>query len=211
MSLINDALKKAREAQLSAPAPPASEPHFRPADPEQPARYGLGIAVPVALCLVALGSLALVWRVSRQPSGDQVPRVEAKTPATPAAADAAPPAQLPATAQAAMPADQLVAKAEHNSTAPATNVAGISAPIAGVTAVATVTPATNTAPGAVVPARPPPKLQGIVFNPRRPSALIDGKTLFVGDRLGAFRVAAISHDTVTLAGTGVTNVLSLSD
>jgi hypothetical protein len=63
---------------------------------------------------------------------------------------------------------------------------------------------------------PPPKpaplrLQAIIFNPRRPSAMISGKTLFVGDKLGDLRVVAINRESATLAGAGQTNVLSLSE
>jgi hypothetical protein len=55
------------------------------------------------------------------------------------------------------------------------------------------------------------KLQGVVYNPRRPSAVISGKTLFIGDRIRDFRVVAISQESVTLTGAGQTNVLSLAD
>jgi len=60
------------------------------------------------------------------------------------------------------------------------------------------------------PAKPAPlKLQAIVFNPSRPSAIINGRTLFIGDKMGALRVVAIGEDTATLAGSGLTNVLTL--
>jgi hypothetical protein len=61
---------------------------------------------------------------------------------------------------------------------------------------------------------PPPKpaplrLQAVVFNPRQPSAIISGKTLFIGDKLGDSRVVAIDRGSATLVGAGKTNVLSL--
>ncbi|HUA68646.1 MAG TPA: hypothetical protein VMA13_08865, partial [Candidatus Saccharimonadales bacterium] len=41
---------------------------------------------------------------------------------------------------------------------------------------------------AVVPMKAPePKLQGILFDPRRPCAIVDGNTVFVGDQVGEFR------------------------
>jgi len=55
------------------------------------------------------------------------------------------------------------------------------------------------------------KLQGIVFNPQRPSALVNGRTVFIGDRVREMRVVAISMATLTLSGAGQTNVLSLAD
>jgi MSHA biogenesis protein MshK len=57
----------------------------------------------------------------------------------------------------------------------------------------------------------PLRLQAIVFNPKRPSALISGKTLFLGDKLGDARVVAIDRESATLVGGGRTNVLSLPE
>jgi len=74
---------------------------------------------------------------------------------------------------------------------------------------------TNPPPGSnmvvVVPPKPPePKLQGILLAASRPCAIVNGKTVFVGDRLDEFRVAAISKNSVTLQSETETNVLSLS-
>lgn len=55
-----------------------------------------------------------------------------------------------------------------------------------------------------------PKLQGILFVAARPCAILSGKTVFVGDQINEFRVAAISINSVTLQGKTTTNVLSLS-
>jgi hypothetical protein len=64
---------------------------------------------------------------------------------------------------------------------------------------------------AMVPPKPPePKLQGILFAAPRPCAIVSGKTVFVGDQINEFRVAAISKDSVTLQSEMATNVLSLS-
>ena len=48
------------------------------------------------------------------------------------------------------------------------------------------------------PPPPEPKLQGIVYAATRPWAIVDGQTVHVGDRLGEFRVKAISPRNVTL-------------
>jgi len=81
---------------------------------------------------------------------------------------------------------------------------------AAVPAIVTNTPPdSNTV--AVIPPKPPaPKLQGILFSATRPCAIVSGKTVFVGDRMGEFRVAAILKDSVTLESDTETNVLSLS-
>jgi hypothetical protein len=71
--------------------------------------------------------------------------------------------------------------------------------------------ATNTAPPAEpAPPKPAPlKLQAILYNRAHPSAQISGKTLFIGDRIGAFRLVAVDTESATLVGGGQTNVLSL--
>ena len=65
---------------------------------------------------------------------------------------------------------------------------------------------------APTPPKPAPlRLQAIIFNPKRPLAMISGKTLFIGDKLGDLRVVAISKESAILAGAGQTNVLTLSE
>ncbi len=75
--------------------------------------------------------------------------------------------------------------------------------------VSTNTPSGSNAIAAVPPPPPEPKLQGILFDPTRPCAIVDGATVFVGDRVGEFRVTAISKDKVTLRSGTQTKVLSL--
>ena len=74
--------------------------------------------------------------------------------------------------------------------------------------------ATNTPiAGSLTPEQPPPapaRLQAIFFDPTRPSAMIGGESLYVGDSLGNFRVAAITRTTVILVSPTRTNVLTLS-
>ncbi len=65
MSLINDALKRAREAQQQARPTLLPGPQLRPVEPAQQARHGLGLLLPVALGVVALFGLFLVWRQRR--------------------------------------------------------------------------------------------------------------------------------------------------
>jgi len=64
------------------------------------------------------------------------------------------------------------------------------------------TPAPTPAP-ATPPAPPPePKLQGIVYATTRPWAIVDNKTVHVGDQLGEYRVKDISPQSVTLEKAG---------
>ena len=55
-----------------------------------------------------------------------------------------------------------------------------------------------TAPPPPPPPPPEPKLQGIVCAATGAWAIVDGRTVLVGDRLGEYRVKAISQRNVTL-------------
>jgi hypothetical protein len=47
--------------------------------------------------------------------------------------------------------------------------------------------------------RPDFRLQGIMFHPTRPSAIINNRSVFVGDRVDRYKVTAISRTQATLA------------
>jgi hypothetical protein len=56
-----------------------------------------------------------------------------------------------------------------------------------------------------------PKLQGIVFNPTRPTAFLNGKSVAVGGRGGEFTVLAITKQIVTVERFGQTNALTMEE
>jgi hypothetical protein len=56
-----------------------------------------------------------------------------------------------------------------------------------------------------------PKLQGIVFNPTRPTAFLNGKSVVVGGRVGEFTVLAITKQIVTVERFGQTNALTMEE
>jgi len=210
MSLINDALRRAKEAQKDAPLPTSRDLPFRPVEPAlQRARRGLGLLLPVALTAVALLSLLVVWQWTRLRGAATPTEVQARTTRVPLAT-------TPASALAAQPAPV------QEPASPPSPVSGAAATVAPDAASApTYEPladiqeseATN-APAMTAPMPPTPaplRLQAIIFSPRRPSAMISGKTLFIGDKLGDLRVVAISKESAILAGAGQTNVLTLSE
>ena len=222
MSLINDALKRAKEVQEQSAPPPVSNLQFRPIEPAEYTRQSLGLMLPAALAVVALLVLffALQWtqrKVSKPPM-----EVKARTAMTAATATAPQPAlipvaQVPATA---VPTAQPIAVAPTAPTAPQAAdspdvIEAVAAPLAAYppavvaqdSGVANTTAATQALP----PKPKLPKLQAIVFSPARPSVMISGKTLFIGDKLNGFRVTAIDQESATLVGGGQTNVLSLSE
>jgi hypothetical protein len=226
MSLINDALKRAREAQQQLPSPLSPGPQLRPIEPAQQARHGLGLLVPVGLGVIALLGLFLVWQAAQgrgsiQVSAPKVPAA-AKTGShpmpPPAPAQAAPssaasiqaPEPTPVAAQSPPPQPiPPVPAVTSSNTATATTLVAPATPAPA----ALETAATNT-PALTEPVTPPPaplKLQAIVFNPPQPSAIINGKTVFVGDYIREFQVLAISQTSATLADGGHTNVLRLPD
>lgn len=191
MSLVNDALKRAKQAQSENP-PPTPPLQFRPVDPahENTARSPLLLVglVLAFLLVVTLGGAA-IWYVMQKQNSNL--RVEARPAESGAKGETAPAEPVLPTAPSNPPlamAPILIDLGQHD-----TNTAIVSAP------------------ADVLPPPPPLKLQGIFFNPRSPSAVVNGRTVYVGDRVNGFRVLAIKPDAVWLANGVATNVLSLSD
>jgi len=212
MSLINDALKRARQAQQQVPPPLSPGLQFRPVEPVQQPKRGAGLILPVALAAGALLVFFLVWHWLQNIG--PTPEAQAKS--------------QPALAPSRAPTGQNVSSAARDvhALAIAPHIAPAPAPVMGTPKAAATTapaslpapvdiaqPITTTNPPAVIEAaapKPAPlRLQGIVFQPAHPSAMISGKTLFIGDKLGELRVAAIGPQSATLIGSGQTNVLTL--
>jgi hypothetical protein len=189
MSLINDALKRAQQTQAQNP-PPTPPLEFRPAEANSPgSRRSALLLVGLALVVLLLVGLTgtLIWYVSQT---------------------AAP--NLHVTARTASP----TTLATPTNVAPAVETELESAPAAPPQFEHPEEPNTNRVPvraeaGEVGPA-PGLKLQGIAFNPHQPSAIINGRTLNLGDHVDGFRLIGISPVAVTLVSATETNVLSLS-
>jgi hypothetical protein len=184
------------------------------------------LLVPFGLVGIALLLLALVWERAQQRrlngelansrqivASETVRATPAVAPVTPpvsatAPVSAAPVVPSPKTAGPVTPSPTVAPVQPKPGNTPEPAVAA--APVV-TTQTASEPPATNSAPVPVVqPPKPILKLQSILFGSTKPSAMINGKPLFLGDRIGQFRVTAISEDSVTLVGAGQTNVLSLS-
>ena len=210
MSLINDALRRAKDAQQQTPPLPAPDLPFRPVDPAQAAsRRSFSLLLPAALTIAALFLLIFVWEWTRAGGAATHSEVNARTAraphaTTPASTLATQPAPVQEPVSPPSPATDAAAPVATDDTTAATN-----APVAD----AQDSEGTNTT--AMTPPAPPKpaplRLQAIIFTPRRPSAMISGRTLFIGDKLGDLRVVAIDKDSATLAGAGQTNILSLPE
>lgn len=183
MSLINDALKRAKEAQRKE-TPPGGSP-MRPVE-AKPAERDFSLILPVVIVLLVVTAIVFI--------GLAVTRQAATNPAKKnAAAPAITPAQTPT---------QTVAIA----VVPATNP-----PPAALPAPATSAPpaeVTNPAP-IKAEAPKPTRLQGISFDPVLSWAVINGETVYVGDFVNGMQVTEISRKSVTLVGNGHTNILVL--
>jgi len=202
MSLINDALKRAREAQDQAPPPPPSSLEFRPVDPAQLVKHGPSLTLIVTACIALILGGLLTWQwLSKSAANHSVvaktapPEQSAPPPATTPALPAPPPVSAPSPAVEAKTIASTATPVSEGSTSSIPAIQE-SAPVS----VAASEPAPKPAP---------PRLQAIVFRRTRPSAIISGKTVFIGDKFGEWRVVAISQESATLVGGGQTNVLIL--
>jgi len=200
MSLINDALKRATQAQpATAPAPQPDAP-MQPVQQCRPA--GLPVYfTPVLLFIVSGACWFLVkgWDARRQAGIYPAPiTVHAREVSTPSATTE--PGLAPSETEYPIPAGRQFAL--NDEPTPSTSA---SAPAA------TADNATATAPPAIQePAAGPAfKLQGIFYRPSNPSAVVNSKTVYIGDLILNGKVKAIDRQTVTIDVAGSTQVLTL--
>lgn len=204
MSLINEALKRAKQVQAQPAVPTAADPALQPAiyTASSLTRANWLIAAGgVVILLIAAWFLSLWWRGTN---------LQAKTPTPVSVAAQAKPVAAPATHTALAPiqpaastvpapthptnAVEIVKRADETAApAPvATNAATVLSHTSGP--VPTTAPAPATAqktnetlpqPLPVVSASPMPemKVQGIFYRAAKSSALVNGQTVFVGSTL----------------------------
>ena len=193
MSLINDALKRAKQAQQENP--PTTPPlEFRPVEPSQKEnRSTTLLVVGLTLVITMILGLAgvLVWFVSQS---KQTPlAVAARVADAPLAP--LPQKAPPETAPVIKPTPTITSKPDsyiENPEEPNTNGVPVGAAIVDTIKL------------------PALKLQGIFFSPSNPSADVNGKTVYLGDRVNGFRLLAVSPVSATFGSATETNVLSLS-
>lgn len=219
MSLVNDALRRAKEAQRQAPPPPSPQMQFRPVEPGQHPRTNLGLIVSAAVAVVALLALLFIWewaqrrtatgsreaRALTPPAVQRIIAPQTATPPTPpseaVAAAAQPSAPLQPSLQSSSDTDVARPLAVPEPTKP-------SSPPVAKRRENDISKSVAVAPPPA-PKWPPLKLQAIVFDPKRPSVLINGATLFVGEKLGELQVVAIDRESATLVCAGGTNILTM--
>lgn len=210
MSLINDALKRARTTPAPAPAASADAAMIPVAAPvttvPKTNRTPVGLIAGMVLCAGVAGWFFFKWReasTASQPTSQStaLASVEKPKPAT-QLAPAAPPVSKPiAQEPAAAPAQTKPAIA---AAAPVAAPAVTAKPVSGPSvqpAASTSAPAPAVAASAPAPL-PELKLQAIVFRMKNPSALINGRHVEVGDDVSGVRIAEIQRTTVFIEWQG---------
>lgn len=207
MSLINDAIKRASEAQTNAENIPSPEFKFRGVEPgekrPQPKSW-------IWLCAIAVGVIvcaAILWRSTRAQKNEDLNSQPATGKATHPDNGTM---KVHAREENPLPGGPLVA------TKP---VEAVQTERVAVVAVSGTSiqeipkpDGTNGAAASSDRTKPAaPKLQAVVYNPANPSAIISGKTVFAGDRFGEWRVLKVTQDSATLVKPGETNILKLGE
>jgi hypothetical protein len=227
MSLINDALKRAKQAQQRRTPSVVSDPPLEPVVHAASAPWANVWALTAAAIVTLLLScwfIGLWWRTSRQVvSGQTSTRAttervvsEPKTKAAEARTPALDPTNAPSkTSITESPSVTAVASIAALSSAISTNKASASS----------VTNANAPTSGGQIPelaknnaALEPVsseqlasqfKLQGIFYRTSKASAVINGQTLFAGDEIDGAKVVSIERSGVRLLMSGRTNLLKL--
>jgi hypothetical protein len=182
MSLINDALKRASQSDRNRPRQAAPVAPLRPAADQKLFPLALALAAGIVLALTAAGWLFWQWWHASHPS--------AFAKAASIAAIAPKPEPPPAVTEMT-PAPSL----------PTPDPAGMTAPASVVVAVAPpVKPVEGAWPGEL-------KLMAIFFSKSNPLAMINGKTVGVGELIDGIRIAKIERDQVSVEWNGQVKVL----
>jgi len=225
MSLINDALKRARQSQQRDK--PVAPPSFPPAEASAVPPRGSGLLIPLLLgmaALIGVGLIAFAVRSGGRSSNQAASNTRVETQLSPPPSVVPTPqaaTQLPASQTALSPivatAAPHVSPAASTITPPPPATVQAAPPALVPTVVSPSNPLADTAPppkATTAPAAPAPslpKLQGIAYRPDQPAALLDGKTVFVGSKSGEYRVVAIEPQRVIVVQAGRTNILSLAE
>ena len=195
MSLINDALKRA--TQTPGASKPAAEMETTMKPAPQPRTVGLPVYfMPVLLFIISGACLFLVkgWDARRQNAASTQPVI----------VQARALHDVPSGEGGELPVPENRQFALNDAPTP-------SVPPTTTATAAAVTPA-ESAPASAMPdtaQAPTFRLQGIFYRPAKPSAVVNSKTVFIGDRIANAKVTAIDHQSVTLDLADEIKVLTL--
>lgn len=203
MSLINDALKRATQAQPSATPAREPEKEMEPAPPHR--AVGIpGYFTPVLLFVVcgACWFLAKGWDGSRQTDLARLITPEPIVAQAREIQEDLPPSE---SAELPIPANRQFALND----APTPNEIAQQQPVQVAETARVKDSSVLTVSARELPSATRFKLQGIFYRPSSPSAVINAKTVFVGDIVADAKVKAIDQSSVTLDLGSETKVLTL--
>jgi hypothetical protein len=221
MSLINDALKRARQVQTQAGTTPAAETPLQPVVHPLPSRESaawLPRAAAVIILMGGLWSLGLWWRGAQTTAAPAPPRDEAAESAKAAAEIAA---AFSAKAASAVPSRTAPPPVPHHQPAMAEErvaqpaaprrIAAAPTPVSVPTERASRPEALNTDTQPAVASSPVAafKLQGIFYRLSNASVLINNQTLYLGDEIDGAKLVGIERSSVRILLAGKTHVLKL--
>ena len=221
MSLINDALKRANQAaRQKNDSSPQAGPSMQPVDHPGHAPQGRSNVVAILLMIVTglAGLFFVLWWNTRPPG----PAVASRLPERPEMVAPAPVSSSPVIS-ADVSADSRRPRIQINTNIvvrelPATLVSSkATEPIPAAIAPATTIPAPTPSTGDVIAAEPPTppasfpavKLQGIFFRLKNPEAMVNGKTVRVGESVLGAKVTRIDRREVVVEWNGQSKTLSL--
>ncbi len=191
MSLVNDALKRAKDAHDRQAAPPLrSAPlHTLPSAPASAGSRRFWIVLPILAAIAIAGGIGCWLEFSNRPTS-------VTTQAEPAQQN--PIFVKPTKTPLPPPAPNITeTKTELTSPPPPTPAPEVIPP----PVVAAGKPAPVAPPQ--LP-QPPPnptgalKLQGILYSATKPAAILNGRTVYVGDSIGGMTISKIAPDRVTV-------------
>ncbi|HTV40067.1 MAG TPA: hypothetical protein VMF08_05805 [Candidatus Sulfotelmatobacter sp.] len=170
MSLLNDALKRASQTQQELDTVRISLPPPAHA-PKSHAGLGWALPVLVILLIVTGGAFIKLAFFGRQAAPAPAPRITTAAVPPPAPARPVPVAPKPAAPPAKIQS------------------VGITAPVPPSVSSSSSSSSSN-------PAQPPLKVQGITYSNAKWLAIVNGTTVYVGDSVNGFRIAAIYRNHV---------------
>jgi hypothetical protein len=202
MSLINDALKRAKENQPASAPTPAPDRPMQPVEPP-PAETRAGGLPPYFIPAVLIVLCGACWFLlngweSRRPAPKSPDLVTVQ-------ARQKQPASAPGQPALTAPSPEEMRKTGVEDAA----IAAIASAASNASTTAGASNATSSPPAVVLPPPPAFKLQGIFYRANNPSAMINARTVFVGDTIDRATVKSIDRQSVTLVQDGETQVLTL--
>jgi len=210
MSLINEALRKARTAHPAGTGM-ADGPEMHPVDADPRARGRSIFTLPFLIAAVLVLAMVLIWAWYRAGQVIVVRGNSNVTTIAPAPRASEPSvAATPTSAPTAATIAPVVAPAKMETTTATAATPIASAPDASASGEIASTNVLKVAE-APKPAGPVYKLEGIFYRPNRPAAVVNGELVYVGSPVEDGRVVAIDSESATVVTTaGQTNLLVLT-